>query len=62
MHWMNLEELNIFVLLTVILFSIMLVIVAASLCSQLDDAKARINRLEKETDTLKTELNKYIKG
>lgn len=60
MHWMNIPELHIFVILSVILLSIMIFITAWATSARTDENKARIKALEKEVDNLKTELNKHI--
>lgn len=60
MHWMNVPELNIFVILSIILLSIMIFITAWATGAQTNENKDRIKALEKEIYDLKTELNKHI--
>lgn len=60
MHWMNLAELNIFVLSSVLIIFLMIYITAWATGTQTNENKARIRALEKEVDKLRTELNKHI--
>lgn len=62
MHWMNVPELNIFVIFSIILFSIMIFITAWAIGGQIGEHSDRIKALENEVDKLKTEFNKYIKS
>ena len=61
MHWMNLTELNIFVLSSVLIIFLMIYITAWAISAQTGENKDRIKALEKEVDRLRTELNKHIK-
>lgn len=56
MNWMNIEELNIFVILMLIVFSIMLSIIVSAFGNQLDEHKARIREVEKEVNELKEHI------
>lgn len=60
MHWMNLTQLNIFVLSSVLILFLMIYIIAWATSARTDENKARIKALEKEVDKLRTELNKHI--
>ena len=60
MHWMNLAELNIFVLSSVLIIFLMIYITAWATSAQTDKNKDRIKALENEVDKLRTELNKHI--
>lgn len=57
---MNLTELNIFVLSSVLIIFLMIYITAWATGAQANENKARIRALEKEVDKLRTELNKHI--
>ena len=56
MNWMNIEELNIFVIIMLIMFSIMLSIIVTAFSNQLDEHKVSIRELKKEVNELKNHI------
>lgn len=56
MNWMNLTQLNIFVIIMFVVLTIIISFIISGFGSQIDENKARIRELEKEVNELKNQI------
>lgn len=61
MHWMTLEELNIFVIVSYLLFCIIGSFIMNAISHRFNKQESQIKQLEQDLDEVRTELSKYTK-